>query len=189
MPDTAQTLADTIRRSHELMLKVTEELDLDELTRRPSDTAPPIAFHLWHMARWADRVQSSTPAMTASLEQRLGPGRELWAAENLASSWGLDERKLGRAGTGLGMSDDDAAGIAYPGKSALLDYARRSFAAMERAANAVEEGDLNQVGKDANGRETTVTGLLLGHITHISRHLGMIEGIRGTRGMRGSATA
>ena len=43
-----------IIRMHELLFKVTDNLTEEQMAWFPSQTAPCIGWHLWHISRWAD---------------------------------------------------------------------------------------------------------------------------------------
>ena len=116
---------------YEQMLKVTEDLTEEEFTWRLGqvETAPSLGFHVWHIARWADRLQGGLPGMTSELGRRLGTRLEVWETEGLASRWGFDSEALGFGETGMGMDDDVSASLPLPSKDIVRDYARRVFAA------------------------------------------------------------
>src|SRR5881409_2790869 len=177
-----------IRRSHEAVVRVAEVLSDEQLNERPSAIAPSIAFHVWHAGRWADLLQSRMPAMTVDLGRRLGIGFKIWDSDKLADKWGLGGFDLGGDATGMGMDDDVSAALPLPAKDELLDYARRAFEAANRAVDAADEDQLRESCADFYGRQTSVGAAVLGHLAHLNRHLGMIEALRGLRGMRGSAT-
>ena len=65
-----QAIALRTAQAHELIIKITSDLSDEQLTRRPADVspsvAPAIAWHLWHIARWADFVQASLPGLSVS---------------------------------------------------------------------------------------------------------------------------
>jgi len=58
------------RRSHEAVLRLVEDLSEEQLKEQSSTTSPSIAFHVWHVARWADLLQSRMPGMTAEPPNR-----------------------------------------------------------------------------------------------------------------------
>ena len=68
---------------HRQLLDAAEACTDDDLTWRPGPTSPPIAFHLWHTARWADRWAET-----------LGGAPQRWLREGLTAQWGF----AGRAG-------------------------------------------------------------------------------------------
>jgi hypothetical protein len=86
--------------------------------------------------------------------------------------------------TGMGMGHTAAAQLPLPGKEPVRDYARRAFAAAEAAFSALEDDQLAMRGRDLmyagyQERERSVGEAMLAHLTHASRHLGMIEALRG----------
>jgi len=81
------------------------------------------------------------------------------------------------------MGDKGASSLAFPSKDRLLDYARRAFAAAEAVLGAIEDHQFAVCGPDLLyagrlDRERTVCEVVVAHISHASRHLGSIEGIR-----------
>jgi hypothetical protein len=172
---------------HEFVLDVADRLDDERLAWRPGLQAPSAAFHLWHLARFADRLQARLPGLTPALRERLGPGQEAWEAEGLATRWGLGEG-LGYGNTGMQLADAMSAALTLPGKDVLLDYARRTFARADRAVSSVEESQMPLPCKGLTDNETVVGDVLLGYLAHVGRHLGMIEALAGVQGVRGTAT-
>ena len=179
-----------LRDGYEAMLKVTEDLTEEEFTWRPGQlsTAPSIGFHLWHIARWADRLQGGLPGMTSELSKRLGTRQEVWETEGLASRWGFDSETLGFGETGMGMDDDVSASLPLPSKDVVLDYARRVFAGASQVVDAVDDQQFKEKCIDLYGRESSVGHVVIGTLTHCARHLGMIEALRGVEGLRGTAS-
>ncbi len=192
MSDTIGNLvARRIRGTHKMIFAVTEDLTDAQLAQRPGPTAPPIGWHLWHISRWADRLQASFSGETTGSHD---PDSEIWAVEGLAAQWGLNPETLGVLETGGGMDHDDAAALPLTGKRALLEYTRQAFSEANQAVASLEDHRLQEsrpsilpmlqlspAGKLAavSERESTVIGDLLFHLAHANRHLGMIEALRG----------
>ena len=61
-------LAATYRRTFDWTLELTTDLHEEYLRWQPSPKAPSIAFHIWHLARYADRLQETIN----------GAGSQLW---------------------------------------------------------------------------------------------------------------
>lgn len=142
MPDVLMdAIKNRYRQAHVGFLKLTEGLTEGQMKWRSTPVSHNIAFQVWHTARLTDHFQSKIPAVAPELERKLAPGRQIWTAEGLAAKWGLDPASLGWNETGHGMDDAVAANLRLPGKEALLDYARRAFAAAERAVDALGERD------------------------------------------------
>src|SRR5687768_6616116 len=114
MATAADLLAAHYKRTNARVLAVVEELDNDQLRRAAAPGAHSVAFNLWHTARWADHLAVNIARMTPALTERLGPDRQIWEAESLASRWAFPAASLGHAETGMLMADDDAAGLPLP---------------------------------------------------------------------------
>jgi uncharacterized damage-inducible protein DinB len=181
-------ILERIHKTHRRLLEVVDDLSEEQLNWRPGSHAPSIGFHVWHMARWADRLQATLPSMTTSRAQRLGPVREIWEADALAQRWGWRADALGYGQTGMEMGDEMAVDLKLPHKDALLEYARHAVAVADRAVGAIVDDQLEERGIDIYGQENSVGYVLLVHLSHASRHLGMIECLRGVQGLRGTAT-
>lgn len=203
--DVAGEIAFHHRETHLHVLRLVESLSDEQLNWRPHAAATSIAFNLWHLARWADFLQATIPSMAAELGHRLGKGRQIWEAEGLAVRWGLAGTDLGDAATGMLLMDDVAAArLPLPGKAALLDYARRAFASAERAVEAIDDALFlapsapvlsyyrsqefyRRLGLDPADPPPLLIGrVVLEHLAHDNRHLGMIDHLLGLQGAGGS---
>ena len=184
-----QMVLPRLERTHEMMIRLTEELTQEQLAWRPSQAPPPppAGFHLWHAARWADYLQSRIPGVTPELGSLLGPGVEISEAQGMVRQWGLDPGALGFAGTGMGMEDQVSESLVLPGREELLAYARQAFAAASRAVGAIDDTQHAQTCIDMFDRENTVGASIMGYLTHINRHVGMVEALRGVLGIKGIA--
>lgn len=174
------SIAELYTTTHERILQATEPLSQAELDWSPGVTAPSIAFHLWHTARYADYVA----------EIIWGPGSQIWEQERLAELWGLGTN-LGIAGTGMGLDDAASVTLPLPGKDTLLEYARRAFMHANAAAQSLTDEQFFEVRQDRYGiayKEHILGPAVLMFLAHTSRHLGMIEALKGFQGMRGTAT-
>lgn len=163
------------RKTHRLVLETVEDLSDDQLAYRPNPTTPPIVFHLWHLARYAD-----------SLPDQIGlEGGMVWQAEGLAAAWGFDPDALGIYESGTGMGLETPGALPWPSKDALLGYCRRAFEVADEAVGTLDDAGFQRSAKwgGRSAGEAIVTNL-----EHDNRHLGMIEGMRGVLGLAGSAT-
>lgn len=174
-------IAEYYRTRHALVLKVIDRLDDQQIRWSPNKTTPPIAFHLWHLARWADYVQ----------EMITGTGVQIWVQENLAAQWSIGAADLGFAQTGLGMDHDILSSLPFPSRNVLLDYARRAFAQADQAVSTIGDDQFHRRVPDRHGaewKEMAVGDAILNWLVHDSRHLGMIECLLGAQGLDGTAT-
>ncbi|MCC6455810.1 MAG: DinB family protein [Caldilineaceae bacterium] len=192
-----------IQLTHGWVLNAVVGLTTQQLDHRFGPTSPPLGWHLWHVARWADRLQASfTPRGDGNSAEPSDPNRDIWHIEGLAAQWKLDPAKLGVLETGPAMTHDDATALAVQiNKIALLDYVRRSFSAVEQALATLSDADLQGARTsikeyriqdntvfEAPGEATTHLADILFHFSHTTRHLGMMEGLRGLLDMEGTIT-
>jgi len=167
-----------IARTHTLILKVVSDLSDEQLGAHSSPRAHSIGWTLWHIARCADKFAAEVEG-----------GKEIWATEDLARTWGLGRDLMGTNGAGTGADDLVAAGLRPPSKDVLLDYTKRAFAAVEGFAQRLDDAGLDREFESffAEG-PTSVGNALFTCLTHDNRHLGELEFIKGLLGQRGTAT-
>ena len=175
-------LANRYRLNQENLLELVGDLTNEQMAWTPNATTPSVGFHVWHLARWADYLQ----------ELINGRGSQLWETEGLATRWNMATNSLGYAQTGMEMDEKSAMTLQMPGKDALLDYARRSFAAAQRAVAKIEDNGFFAVYECFHGEnwhDGHIGPIVITWMTHDNRHLGMIECLIGLQGQSGSADA
>jgi DinB superfamily len=180
------------RLTHERVLHLVAALSDAQIAWHPTMTTPSVAFHLWHLARWADHLQAAVPGMHMLLGQRLGVRHQIWETDELARQWQLAHAPLGRYDTGMEL--DPSSALALPPKQALLDYVQRAFAAAEQAVQVIDD-ELFSAAEQAQplteglrSDDATIGGAIVTHLVHENRHLGMIECLIGLQGQAGTAT-
>jgi uncharacterized damage-inducible protein DinB len=176
--DTLDLAKQRSKMTRELVLKVVDGLSDDQLAWRPAPRAHSMGWTLWHIARCADKFAAQA-----------GGTAELWVKERLATKWSLAEVLLGSNGVGTGVDDETAATLRPPSKDLLLDYARRSFAALD----AVVAGfDADVVAREQTtfffDEPAAIGRAFVTSIAHDNRHLGELEYLKGLLGLRGTAT-
>ena len=165
------------RQAHDRLLALITDLADDQLRARPGPHAPAIGFHLFHTARWADYDR-----------QIIGGGNQIWDRDNVPATWGLDLTELGETATGMGMGDEASERLALPEKELLVAYARQAFVAFDTFLESLPQNALDEPTHPPDGQQRPVRSVLLTHLAHDNRHLGMIEALRGVLGLKGSAT-
>jgi hypothetical protein len=191
-PSLAAAIASAYQQGHQRILSLAERMTDEQLHWQPTPHSLPIAFHLWHVARWADFTGAAIPGMTPELSRLLPPTPQIWEADQLGQRWGFDAA-LGYKGTGMEMDEEAAARLLYPSKEALLDYARRAFAAVEQMVAAIPQEQMSApeqvqpMTADIWG-EDTVGGAVLSHVAHDNRHLGAMECLLGQQTGGGTAS-
>jgi hypothetical protein len=129
--------------------------------------------------------------LAAHLRHELGePGvstQEIWLSGGWAVRFGFSGRGLGVGDTGMGLDDGAWESLPVPDRRLLLGYVEASFHEANQAIKPAGS-ETERRCTDLYGRPGTIAGVLVAHLAHISRHLGMIEALIGLAGRPGSAT-
>jgi hypothetical protein len=181
-PAARGALIQTLTRVNEAVTAVDDEV----FYRRTWPTQPPIAFHVWHVARWMDYYR----------DVLVGPDTQIWDSEGLAARWNLDPSVLGADATGMGMGDEASASMVLPERSEIMAYCERVIDALTSTLASLTPAQLDEEYKghraDLWRRQgigtVSVGATLIAQLTHANRHLGMIEALKGSMGQSGSAT-
>jgi hypothetical protein len=89
----------------------------------------------------------------------------------------------------MGLDDDASAALSLPRREEVAAYAREAFAAAEDVFGSVGDDELLVPTADFYDEGGWVVLEHFGwHLTHASRHLGMVEGLKGVLGVEGTAT-
>jgi hypothetical protein len=160
------------------IVEVVAPLSEEQLRWQPHAAAPSIRFHLFHIARCADGLQNYISQ---------GDG-QLWKREGIAARWGLDPAQLGLGENGATVDPEAAERLALPEKAELLAYAERTLEATDRALAAVDDATFGRVVPGWSGESMEIGLLVADSLEHLSRHLGMIEALKGVQGLAGTAT-
>ena len=195
--NTNSFLQDRIVYVHARLLDAGNRVSTEQFAQTFSDVAPPIGWHLWHMARFADRLQSKLAVITEGTQVP-----EIWYRDNIGASWHLLPEDLGVFVSGMGQGHaEPQATITQVGQAAISAYASSVFAACDEAVKKLADTDFDKTyhglldyGYDAATgkvwatapKESTVGQDLIFHATHGSRHMGMMEALRGLLGTAGT---
>ena len=173
--------------AHERVLKVVDDLTDVQFAKPIHPSIHSIGWQLWHTARWDDRFAEILLEKLPELAQEHGAARQLWTKDSLGERWGLTAGALGLRDTGTDMKDEDADQVSLPGKTEVVDYARRAFAfADEVMGSLTDQLILMELPRDPD--HDSVGQNLMYYLDHVNRHLGMMEAMKGQLGLIGSAT-
>ncbi len=162
--------------THRQLLDAAEACSEEDFIWRPGPTSPPIAFHLWHTGRWADRWAET-----------VGGAPQRWVREGLATKWHFPVA-LGEGDTGMLLPDDEAADLPFPRRDQLTTYMRGAYNDLEQAVGALDDDTVLLPRDDLLGKQAPLADSLIRHLANANRHLGMVEALRGLRGGHGTAT-
>jgi DinB superfamily len=171
-----ETLLRFYRLAHERLLTAAEELSPEQFMWSAGPSLHSVAWQLWHTARWDDVLASYFHRALAH-----DPRTQVWDRESLADRWSLASGSMGRRDTGTEMSNDAAEEIRFPDQKEVVGYARFAFAYAEESIELIPDDLLLAVAQNDPDGDTQLDNVLI-YLEHLSRHLGMIESIRGLQG-------
>jgi len=177
-----ETLLRFYRLTHQRLLTAADEPSPEQFIWSAGPSLHSVAWQLWHAARWDDVLASY---FHRALDQ--DPRTQVWEREALADRWSLASGSMGRRDTGTEMSNESAEEIRFPVQKEVVSYARQAFAYAEEGIELIPDALLLAVAKDDPDGDTQLDNVLI-YLEHLSRHLGMIESIRGLQGLVGSST-
>ncbi len=97
---------------------------------------------------------------------------------------------LGINDSGWGLDDDASAALPLPRRNDVVTYAEASFLAAEEVFACLRDDELlERTANFYNDEPWTVLDHFGWYSGHSSRHLGMIEALKGVFGIRGTATS
>jgi DinB family protein len=180
MATRTRSLGESLLRSYQLaharLLTAAEGLPPEQFAWSAGPSLHSVAWQLWHAARWDDVFGSYLHRAFAR-----DPRTQVWERETLAARWSLVPGSLGRRDTGTEMSDEMAEEIRFPDQKEVISYARLAFAYTEEGIALVPDARLLAIEKDDPDGDSLLDNVLI-YAEHLSRHLGMIESIRGLQG-------
>jgi hypothetical protein len=94
---------------------------------------------------------------------------------------------MGRRDTGTEMSDEAAEEMRFPVQQEVVGYARLAYGYADEAIALIPDDQLLALPKVEPDGDTKLDNVLT-YLEHLSRHLGMIESIRGLQRSVGSST-
>jgi hypothetical protein len=177
-----------LMRANVLLLDIVTGLYDEQASPWTAPTAPSAKWHLWHLARWSDIVQSMLFPIANSESDLSNKGTELWIAIGIADEWGFETPMPGKLDGGTGTGNAESSKLRLPDMIRIVGYARSSFELCEMRFSQIYDGIFDSEFYDWDGVRLQVGDAMFGHISHINRHLGMIEAIKGVLGLDGSAT-
>jgi DinB superfamily len=177
-----ETVLRFYRLTHVRLLKAADELTPEQFAASAGPSLHSVAWQLWHAARWDDVIASY---FHRALAQE--PRAQVWERDSLSDRWSLAADSLGRRNTGTGMPDEAAEEMRFPEKKEVIGYARLAFTYAEKAIGLIPDDRWLAVANEDPDGDTNLDNIFI-YLEHLSRHLGMIEAIRGLQGLVGSST-
>jgi hypothetical protein len=168
-----ESLLRAFKLAHERLLTAGEVLSPEQFAWSAGPSLHSVAWQLWHAARWDDVFASYFHKALVK-----EPRSQVWERESLADRWSLTSGSMGLRDTGTKMSDEAADEVRFPHQKEVAGYARLAFAYAEEAITLISDDLLLAAPKVEPEGDTKFDNALI-YLEHLSRHLGMIEAIRG----------
>jgi len=176
-----ETVLRIYRLTHQRLLNAAEEPSPEQFAWSAGPSLHSVAWQLWHTARWDDVFASYFHRALAK-----DPRAQVWERESLAGRWSLIPDSMGRRDTGTEMSDEAAEEMRFPDQKEVVGYARLAYAYAEEAIELITDDQLLALPRVEPDGDTKLDNVLT-YLEHLSRHLGMIESIRGFQRSAGPA--
>ncbi len=126
IPAPSEIISSRLERLDGQLIQAIDALTDEEAATWPAKTAPSCKWHLWHMARWADYVQSLLSPIVAEKTP------ELWEFNGVADEWGFDGIDLGMWGAGSGLGNENGQSLPLPGTPRVRAYAKEAIPLLQK---------------------------------------------------------
>ena len=137
LPTPSEIISSRLTKLDSQLIQVVDALTDEEASKWPAETAPSCKWHLWHMARWADYVQS----LLSPVVDEKTP--ELWEFSGVADEWGFDGVDLGMWGAGSGLGNENGKSLPLPSVPKVRAYAKESFELLEIRVGKLDDTTFN----------------------------------------------
>ena len=142
--------------------RLSEGLTDEQFYYRPTDDTNSIAWLVWHLSRWRDRVSASVAEET-----------EVWISEGWAERFGISEER-----TGLGDTTEQVASFRVP-RDQVLGYAAAAHRAIVERVLKIAPERFDQQIESLYGDPRPVWRIFAGVIGDSTEHVGQINYLRG----------
>ena len=142
--------------------RLSEGVTDDQFYHRPTDDTNSIAWLVWHLSRWRDRVSASVTGET-----------EVWISEGWAERFGMTEER-----TGLGDTTEQVACFRVP-RDQVLGYAAAAHRAIVERVLKIAPERFDQQVESLYGDLRPVWRIFAGVIGDSTEHVGQINYLRG----------
>ena len=142
--------------------QATDGLTDEQLYYQPSSDTNSIAWLIWHLSRWRDKVSAAVAGEP-----------QVWASEGWAQRFDIDPER-----TGLGDTPEQAAAFRVE-RDLLLGYASAAHNAIVERVSRMAPEDFDQEVEYVAGSPRTAWRALVSVMGDSSEHTGQINYLRG----------
>jgi len=121
-----------------LLLEIVTGLYDQQASRWAAPTAPSAKWHLWHVARWSDIVQSTLFPIANNESGLSNKGTELWIALGIVDEWSFETPMPSKLGDGTGTGNAESSKLPLSDMIRIVGYARSSFELCEMRFSQID---------------------------------------------------
>ena len=155
-------IVDRLDAAYRWIESLSEGITDEQFYHQPTSDTNSIAWLVWHLSRWRDRVSASVSGEA-----------QVWISEGWAQRFGMAEE-----GTGLGDTPEQVAAFRVP-RDQVLGYAAAAHHAIVQRVLKLTPEQFEQQVEYAPGNLRPTWQVLAGVIGDSTEHVGQINYLRG----------
>ena len=155
-------IVDRLDAAYRWIENLSEGITDEQFYYQPTSDSNSIAWLVWHLSRWRDRVSASVAGET-----------QVWVSGGWAQRFGMDEER-----TGLGDTAEQVASFRVP-RDQVLGYADAAHRAIVERVLKLTPEQFEQEAEYSPGNRRPAWRVLSGVIGDSTEHVGQINYLRG----------
>jgi len=155
-------IVDRLDAAYRWIEQLSEDVTDEQFFHQPTSDTNSIAWLVWHLSRWRDRVSALVAGET-----------QVWISEGWAQRFGMAEER-----TGLGDTPEQVSSFRVP-RDQVLGYAASAHRAIVERVLKIPPEQFDQEVESAYGDRRPVWRLMAGVIGDSTEHVGQINYLRG----------
>ncbi len=155
-------MVDRLDASYLWIERLRDGITDEQFYYQPTDDSNSIAWLVWHLSRWRDRMSAIVSGQT-----------EVWISEGWSHRFGILEER-----TGLGDTPEQVTDF-RPGRDLVLSYADAAHRAIVDRVLKLTANQLEEQVKGLAGEPRPAWRVLAGVIGDSTEHVGQINYLRG----------
>ena len=155
-------IVDRLDAAYRWIENLSEGITDEQFYYQPTADSNSIAWLVWHLSRWRDRISASVAGET-----------EVWVSDGWAQRFGMPEER-----TGLGDTTEQVAAFRVP-REQVLGYADAAHRAIVERVRKLTPEQFDQQAEYTPGNLRPTWQVLAGVIGDSTEHVGQINYLRG----------
>ena len=160
--DLNRFIVDRLDAAYRWIENLSEGITDEQFYYQPTADSNSIAWLVWHLSRWRDRVSASVTGEV-----------QVWISDGWAQRFGMEEER-----TGLGDTPEQVASFRVP-RDQVLGYAAAAHRAIVERVSKLTPAQFDQEAEYTPGNRRATWQVLAGVIGDSTEHVGQINYLRG----------